>query len=149
MRMAPTLAWPSEAPSTSRWPTTPVTVMPSTASMSMLPPAAVSSVPPDWYFFVTGSTTISSTQMPTWLESMPPRSVKASLAVTRPPMSIIERERSTRSEPTSSALMAPRTTMSPSVTMLICPSTSAAELACVTLTVPGLAEAAALTLPPL
>ncbi len=57
---------------------------------------------------------------------MPARSVSTSCARTLPPMSMAERERSVMSEPASSALTAPRTSRSPSVWIVSCPSLSAA-----------------------
>ena len=150
MRMLLTLAPPRSPSLVCRWPSTPVMVMPSTDSMSMEPPEAVSSAPPEMYFNDLSScfsTKSSCTQTPIFEVSMPARTVMLSWAVTRPPMLIMERERSSMSEPTSTVLTAPRSKMSPSETMLSWPSASRSLLPAVTAAVPALESAAAASVP--
>jgi len=122
----PTLPWPSElspsapsASSGSAWPTTPCTRMLSVETMRIVPPTAVSSVPPDTFG------TSRSTSTPMRLSSVPPVTVIESCAATRPSIQTCERDRMETLEPTSAASTLPRSCTSPSARRSIAPSTPA------------------------
>ncbi|CAN1572474.1 hypothetical protein MCEMAEM4_03375 [Burkholderiaceae bacterium] len=116
MRNKPTLAPPKSC-----WPTTPLTTTLSVDVTVIVPPAAVSSVPPETYWLLASNTKVS-TSTATLLMCVPAVMVNLSLADIRPSIQTWLREVIITSPPTSGADTLPRNQMLPSLLSVMLPS---------------------------